>query len=1065
MTRVRKKKPPSPGGKHTFSNSASGSASNKGLVELLRTTDVAVHRATLTLSSCREESAKSADLVPFSSLTVSQAAACVNRSKDAQLQALRERLFPAGKVAEERALSMSTWDRPWFLMLRQQWRWLVRSLHDIERSNGNDGPPTVKPAISFTPDLSWLPSFLHLRPHFIVRLTWDAIRGRGGYGSSVFTICNVYVAHVLAHSVFPYCFFTHVAEEEDTFFWENDDDARVWETDEEQSSCTNTTDPYLDSSNSIFPSPSLTTTSRMAMNATRASSENGICPGLRSPGEAFYPVCLPGTEEVDEFLGTGFSYEELVPQVVCVFYLFWWMMLVYVFSYEFLLAVDALADSEKTVEEARQRASMSRRLLEKIVSRFGLVTTAFPMLEKPHQMKHDSFPPTRTKNRRAVDSFKLLPTYHVGRIYQFLTLADWCCGMQLDKDFHAILSAQAMREEYFFRMNWTALHALVLAERTWINKIRAVGKLFKLLFRREFFEKNSAPTALDVQNGRLRFRWELLQRPEWREPLLRIISLRKGPLARSRRTSPANSGEAADFNKWGGNALLAQVMAQGLRFGRQDIVEAAARNGADPAKKFWIVAPFGPISREALLNIAAIAGHPEMVRWLLDREVDVNAIGGNGRQTALHAAAFSGQHEVISVLLERGANIFAADASGHTALGIVDSAMMVRAHWLSRNPDRWERAREILRAARQARRAGENQARLNEEAGERGRRRNAAAPGVVNGEEAARNNDRQLNGGPAGDLALNHEAEGAAERAAAEGSDLNDQTIEGGASRREIQQAQKGKDKTVPEQDGSTNSLQPSTSTTSSSSSGVPSVGKDSTDSGHLSVAGSGSSSTSSSTSNVSTTDRDPQVKNLSAPKTTALVEEGSSPSTLPGASSSATVGGKSAAGFQVSTDRLPAHIINFNAFAGGLRGGDSALVVAGHTSDSDVSGDDGDHRGRRGGPFGVVRRRGFDNNDGADGNGRGDDDFSDEEEGSDGEWDDEWGDWEDEDEGDEDPENDDEEPVRPGDNAEDNPNPDDDPENGQGPGLENGGRVANVLNWIDDVQRRYEAWMTGGPI
>jgi hypothetical protein len=45
-------------------------------------------------------------------------------------------------------------------------------------------------------------------------------------------------------------------------------------------------------------------------------------------------------------------------------------------------------------------------------------------------------------------------------------------------------------------------------------------------------------------------------------------------------------------------------MAQGLRFGKIHIAEKSLEFGAEPTGMFWILAPFGPISKETMLNIA-----------------------------------------------------------------------------------------------------------------------------------------------------------------------------------------------------------------------------------------------------------------------------------------------------------------------------------------------------------------------------------------------------------------------------------------------------------------------------
>ncbi|KXG52095.1 uncharacterized protein PGRI_083790 [Penicillium griseofulvum] len=76
------------------------------------------------------------------------------------------------------------------------------------------------------------------------------------------------------------------------------------------------------------------------------------------------------------------------------------------------------------------------------------------------------------------------------------------------------------------------------------------------------------------------------------------------------------------------------------------------------------------------LHAAALGGHTETIRLLLERGADVNAQGGEDG-TALYAAALRGHTETIQLLLERGADInaqggedgmalYAAASRGHT---------------------------------------------------------------------------------------------------------------------------------------------------------------------------------------------------------------------------------------------------------------------------------------------------------------------------------------------------------------------------------------------------------------
>lgn len=74
-----------------------------------------------------------------------------------------------------------------------------------------------------------------------------------------------------------------------------------------------------------------------------------------------------------------------------------------------------------------------------------------------------------------------------------------------------------------------------------------------------------------------------------------------------------------------------------------------ASNGGDVSVRDK---PYG----RSLLWWASKNGHLEVVGWLLDRKVDMEARGPNG-ETSLHAAAMSGHHEVVALLLDKGADI------------------------------------------------------------------------------------------------------------------------------------------------------------------------------------------------------------------------------------------------------------------------------------------------------------------------------------------------------------------------------------------------------------------------
>lgn len=96
--------------------------------------------------------------------------------------------------------------------------------------------------------------------------------------------------------------------------------------------------------------------------------------------------------------------------------------------------------------------------------------------------------------------------------------------------------------------------------------------------------------------------------------------------------------------------------------GHLQVLQRLVECGADPAKSKTLtgVKP---------LEIAALKGHTDIVRYLLDQSVDPNAANLQGG-TALHQAANHGHVEILRLLLERGANINASieQAGNHSVL-------------------------------------------------------------------------------------------------------------------------------------------------------------------------------------------------------------------------------------------------------------------------------------------------------------------------------------------------------------------------------------------------------------
>ncbi len=91
---------------------------------------------------------------------------------------------------------------------------------------------------------------------------------------------------------------------------------------------------------------------------------------------------------------------------------------------------------------------------------------------------------------------------------------------------------------------------------------------------------------------------------------------------------------------------------------------------ATPAPGQAVPSPI-PIPGDALspdrLVLAATYGHDKVVRYMLERGMDVNAKDMFGT-TALIAAATAGQGEVVDILLKAGADVQASTNVGHTAL-------------------------------------------------------------------------------------------------------------------------------------------------------------------------------------------------------------------------------------------------------------------------------------------------------------------------------------------------------------------------------------------------------------
>jgi hypothetical protein len=100
-----------------------------------------------------------------------------------------------------------------------------------------------------------------------------------------------------------------------------------------------------------------------------------------------------------------------------------------------------------------------------------------------------------------------------------------------------------------------------------------------------------------------------------------------------------------------------------MRHGAKDDVAAAAATGrASDART--LLAAAGDESRQRALALAAMFGHLEIVRLLLNAGEDPNRYsppGGHSHATPLHQAALAGHEQVARLLVDRGARLDIAD--------------------------------------------------------------------------------------------------------------------------------------------------------------------------------------------------------------------------------------------------------------------------------------------------------------------------------------------------------------------------------------------------------------------
>lgn len=75
-------------------------------------------------------------------------------------------------------------------------------------------------------------------------------------------------------------------------------------------------------------------------------------------------------------------------------------------------------------------------------------------------------------------------------------------------------------------------------------------------------------------------------------------------------------------------------------------------------------------SGSTLLNMAAVYGHTEIARMLIDKGADISVTNRDGN-TALHIAAFFTHNDLVKLLLEHGASVDTKNKRGETPINVV----------------------------------------------------------------------------------------------------------------------------------------------------------------------------------------------------------------------------------------------------------------------------------------------------------------------------------------------------------------------------------------------------------
>lgn len=111
-----------------------------------------------------------------------------------------------------------------------------------------------------------------------------------------------------------------------------------------------------------------------------------------------------------------------------------------------------------------------------------------------------------------------------------------------------------------------------------------------------------------------------------------------------------NRANRLKINKYGETAIALAAFR-----GHLPVVRRLAEAGGDQESRGW-----GP------LQYAAFAGHADILRYLIERKVPVDARAPNG-QTALMLAAANGHLEAVRLLVDADADMALTDPEGRTA--------------------------------------------------------------------------------------------------------------------------------------------------------------------------------------------------------------------------------------------------------------------------------------------------------------------------------------------------------------------------------------------------------------